>query len=314
MGSAAGARSRTASRAFTLIEVLVVVAIIALLVSILLPSLAKARTMTRLTICKANSKQIGSMISTYQADFRGRVPIMYNYYARGRGQHDAPARACWLSVALRNYSKMGRGRFVAGGMFDPEKVWYPTGNAATDPLTVYEDKYIEDFWVCPFARGKGDGRIWVSDDRFFRYYEWQGKHEHYQTWLWEDIYAGKRAGKAWPGGGRSTTLGFAKYSVFSWNQVMEQMKTNTNAVNTDPCRRTLHREWTSKDANRMGAASVSDVTVVFCAQGEHNLLTNEALYARANIGSHAPGRDGGTNVVFADSHVDWVDGRRVGWP
>ncbi len=298
------------SPAFTLIEVLVVVAIIALLIAILLPSLAKARTLTRITACKANSKQIANMVAAYQADFRGRVPIMYNYYAYGHGQHDVPARSCWLSVALRNYSVTGRGRFASGGQFDAEKVWYPE----TGLLQEYEDKYLESFWVCPFQRGKGDGRVFVSEDNFFKYYEWRGRHEHYQTWLWEDLFAGKRGGNAWPGAGRSSTLGYVKYSALAWNKVTEQMKTNTNAVNTSQCRNELHRSWDSREARRVGAASLSDVTTIFCAQGEHNLLSNERKYPRANVGSHAPNRDGGTNVVFADSHVDWVEGKRVGWP
>lgn len=307
-----GLRYRSRPRlGFTLIEVLVVVAIIALLVAILLPSLAKARTLTRITLCKANSKQIASMVASYQADFRGYSPIMYNYYAYGHGQHDVPARSCWLSVALRNYSKTGRGRFEAGSKFDAQKVWYPE----TGLLPEYESKYLEAFWVCPFQRGQGAGRVYVSEDTFFKYYEWQGRHEHYQTWLWEDIFAGKRAGPAWPGAGRGNkTLGYAKYSVLTWNKVTEQSATNSNAVNTSQCRNDLYRKWETGGARKVSVASLSDASIVFCAQGEHNLLTSGGKYPRANVGSHAPNRDGGTNLVFADMHVDWVNGKQVGWP
>ena len=58
-------RDRCNIAAFTLIEVLVVVAIIALLAAILLPSLKAARTQAKVTVCKANCKQIATMIATY---------------------------------------------------------------------------------------------------------------------------------------------------------------------------------------------------------------------------------------------------------
>lgn len=57
-------------RGFTLIELLVVVAIIALLISILLPSLSKAREQTRATKCLSNLKQLTSIFSQYATDYR----------------------------------------------------------------------------------------------------------------------------------------------------------------------------------------------------------------------------------------------------
>src|SRR5215475_10614091 len=53
------------SKAFTLIELLVVVAIIALLISILLPSLARARELSKRTVCSTNLKQLGTAFYTY---------------------------------------------------------------------------------------------------------------------------------------------------------------------------------------------------------------------------------------------------------
>jgi prepilin-type N-terminal cleavage/methylation domain-containing protein len=53
---------------FTLIELLIVVAIIALLVSILLPALSGARRQARLTICSSNMRGIGTGIANYTTD------------------------------------------------------------------------------------------------------------------------------------------------------------------------------------------------------------------------------------------------------
>ncbi|MBK9120505.1 MAG: prepilin-type N-terminal cleavage/methylation domain-containing protein [Phycisphaerales bacterium] len=59
---------------FTLIELLVVVAIIALLISILLPSMAAAREQTRSVKCLANLRSIGQGITMYAQDQRGVLP------------------------------------------------------------------------------------------------------------------------------------------------------------------------------------------------------------------------------------------------
>ena len=52
-------------RGFTLVEVLVVVAVMAVLISILLPSLGRAREDARRTVCLANLKHIGASLFSY---------------------------------------------------------------------------------------------------------------------------------------------------------------------------------------------------------------------------------------------------------
>lgn len=77
-------------RGFTLIEVLVVVAIIALLVAILLPSLNKARRQARVVVCSSQLHQIGVAAMTYQhthKDFphQARVGVPGTCSANGPG-------------------------------------------------------------------------------------------------------------------------------------------------------------------------------------------------------------------------------------
>lgn len=293
---------------FTLIEVLVVVAIIALLVAVLMPSLASARNQARMAVDKANCKQIATMISQYQAEYRGFVPIMYNYYAYGRGAHDAPARACWLSVALRDYYPGTRRlKERTGGRFDPNAVWYPE----TGLLPAYEKTILPKFFVCPFARENGAGEVFTSEDSQFRYWEWRGWHEHYQTWLWRPIRRGTTPGGNWPGGAGAAQNGVVKYSNITWNQIPD----SGAGVNDWEFKHTRYRQWQTNDARAAKSASLADMTAVFCAQGEHMVYSGSATkLGRVNVKSHKTSAGGGTHAIFADSHVDWVLGSRIGWP
>lgn len=69
---------RRKSLGFTLVELLVVMAIISILAAMLLPSLARARQQARGAACKSNLKQIGYSMGMYQTDYNELFPTSNN--------------------------------------------------------------------------------------------------------------------------------------------------------------------------------------------------------------------------------------------
>ncbi len=62
-------------RRFTLIELLTVVAIIAILIALLLPVLGRARELARRTVCLSNTRQVGLGLMLYAEDHEGVLPL-----------------------------------------------------------------------------------------------------------------------------------------------------------------------------------------------------------------------------------------------
>jgi prepilin-type N-terminal cleavage/methylation domain-containing protein/prepilin-type processing-associated H-X9-DG protein len=76
-------------RGFTLVELLVVVGIVALLVAIVLPALAKARESANRLACQNNLRQVGNALVIYLNHSRGLLPVAPRHVSPGTNDYDA---------------------------------------------------------------------------------------------------------------------------------------------------------------------------------------------------------------------------------
>jgi prepilin-type N-terminal cleavage/methylation domain-containing protein/prepilin-type processing-associated H-X9-DG protein len=92
-------------RAFTLIEVLVAVAIIAVLIGILMPAVSGARHAAKRTVCVTQMRQIGIATMLYAQANGDHLP---------RSSHSALAASC-MPWGYALYPHLGRGRYTGPG-------------------------------------------------------------------------------------------------------------------------------------------------------------------------------------------------------
>ena len=137
-------------KGFTLIELLVVVAIIALLISILLPSLSRARELAKRAVCASNQRGIGQGMHIYANDNKEWFPV--HWFKMGTIEEGPPSQVTGFTylkqmgymyneptrpgTELTNKSHASRSLFllIAGGQQTAGSFICPSSNDEEDNM------------------------------------------------------------------------------------------------------------------------------------------------------------------------------------
>src|SRR5262245_31425508 len=105
-------RSSARRQAWTLVELLAVIAIIAVLVALMLPAVQGTREAARRMNCQTNLKQVGLALQSYH-DTLHRLPSGYLSATDSRGAHTGPGWG-WAALLLPHLEQA-----VLAGRIDP---------------------------------------------------------------------------------------------------------------------------------------------------------------------------------------------------
>jgi prepilin-type N-terminal cleavage/methylation domain-containing protein len=147
-------RNPRLSGGFTLVELLVVTAIIAVLIAMFLPVVAKVREQGWRANCLANLNTIHQVLTTYANDHKDQVPLGYVFGVKQRGGRITIAiTRRWVNWGLLHQ---------AGLMRDVRPYYCPSIRRPTIPPRLSTSFDFDTTYVTRALVNFGDGTIWPT--------------------------------------------------------------------------------------------------------------------------------------------------------
>jgi prepilin-type N-terminal cleavage/methylation domain-containing protein/prepilin-type processing-associated H-X9-DG protein len=262
---------------FTLIELLVVVAIIALLISILLPSLNRARNQAKRTVCGTQLRDIANSLASYENDF-DRLPPQNGLGANLEDPLSVKqASAMWGYNVHREIAAYvgGMDRYNGDGALDyddPPSLALPTFYCPFVPL----DDIDEIGLVVKSSHLHSDGSMPSDDDYITVTYAYYGRL---------DEVINDPAAEGIQENGLTVLGNPAKQSLIESKRAKyaDALPTSDDILMADQLALWVsRRSWRANHPNRWGAEMSNDPTDI-----------------------------DGMNQMFADGHVSWKDGKQL---
>ena len=164
---------RKAARRFTLIELLIVIATIAILAGMLLPALNQARRKARTIACTNNLKQLGQAVHLYCGDYKDYMPN--NCDPNRSGFKHCTSTSCYMMWTDR----------VASGAGSPAPLLVNNGFLGRNYYMIDSEKIVritrDKYFMCPSDTATTNWR-----NGSYRYFYLSGKdaavHASFLNW------------------------------------------------------------------------------------------------------------------------------------
>ena len=181
-------QSRSHRNAFSLVELIVVIAVIALLMSILVPTLGRARDSARMLQCKTHLRSIATACLTYAAFNDSSLPIdktLYNPHTQliqtlteAESQLDAEDYYC--------PSEKDPNRALSGDNFEKGNIGYFYFSFTDRPANRYLSNFLLKSVQWPrILTDTMEGNLWLASDCWFANeptaHRWYTKGVNYVT-------------------------------------------------------------------------------------------------------------------------------------
>ncbi len=137
-------------KGFTLVELLVVIGIIALLVSILLPALGRAREQARQIKCLSNVRQLGMAMLMYVNENRGQYP----FHADGGGMHNEDW-IWWQAVRQPDFKYGGIAHYLSADNANADTYRCPSDDINDRPRVLFGESYKFSYTFNFFVASNG---------------------------------------------------------------------------------------------------------------------------------------------------------------
>ena len=313
-------RSHKQQSGFTLVEMLVVISIIAVLLSLLLPALGKARNLALQIVCASNLRSLGQGVFVYIGEYKN-----YPLPAGWNGPQGGDWKGGYIHEALEPFGNMNSG---GTGMSKHTGQDFPFGYALLYTSGIIKNPQV---FFCPqsglltldgntLQTGGGSGQLsrtfpmsWVAPPKLYNSSEWGQALSPWQKSLtqpYEFLQAIFLGYNYWFGFSQGTfsnprtQQGFTNTSPINVTNPWTGISANTSLL--DPA-----HPFTSATNSHSAVESIlgSDVTVSNSQPPPLSWLfqaDNFSAPGRMPLSNHV-GQNGvrGANILYNDGSVQW---------